>query len=106
MEATKAIRLIKDYITHYILMDNLSTIGLSPDSWHLGATDLCEIIFDINTNRSDIDEVLNSFCHHADAMKTKIVNFNERLPDELLTSTAIDVYSDWKEYSQRKPIKV
>jgi hypothetical protein len=105
MKTSKAIRLIKAYLIHYTLLDNLTKIGLSPDTWHLGVSDLCEIIFDIDTDRNDIDEVLEDFCKYADEMKGKISNFNDIIPDELLTSTAIDIYSDWKAYSQRQPIK-
>jgi len=103
METSKAIKLIENYITHHILIDNLWDIGFSPEHWMLDKTGLCTIIFDIDENRKDIDDVLESFCSHTKKLMSKI-NFHHKIPEELLTSTAIDIYSDWKAYSQKHQI--
>ncbi|WP_421810556.1 hypothetical protein [Flagellimonas sp.] len=105
METSKAIRLIKDYVTHYMLMDNLWSIGLRTDNWLLNKSGLCEIIFDIKPNGYDSDEILESFCKHADKLNKSITNSYETLPDDKITSTAIDIYSDWKALIQKQPIK-
>lgn len=105
METSKAIRLIKDYVIHYIIMDNLWSIGLATDYWMIDKTGLCEIIFNIDTDRKDVDDVVRSFRNHADKLNESITNYERKIPDEKLTSTAIDIYSDWKAYSQRQPIK-
>lgn len=105
METSKAIRLIKDYVIHYIIMDNLWSIGLRTDNWLLDKTGLCEIIFDVDLKRPDTDDILKYFNKHADKLNQSITDFDTQLPDDKITSTAIDIYSDWKAYSQRQPIK-
>lgn len=105
MDTSKAIKLIKNHVVHYMVMENLWSIGLSTDYFLLCHTDLCEIIFDIDRKRPDIDDVLNIFNTHADKLRESITNWDTILPDDDITSTAIDIYSDWKAFSQRQPIE-
>jgi len=99
METQKAIKLIKNYLLNYCLYDRLNSIGFDPDVYGINYTELGCLIFDIDENVEFIDEVGENFYNHADKLiqtHNDKSNFHHKIPDDLLTSTAINVYSDWK----------
>jgi len=96
METTKAIKILKNSILHYTLCDQLVSIGLDSSSYTGSSGVLYEIIFDLKYND---DKILDIFCQHCELL-TNNHNFNHQVPDEELTSTAINIYSDWKAFSK------
>ena len=98
METNKAILLIKSYIRSYSLYDRLNYIGLNADNYYPDCIDVLKVFFDFD------NESLDDFAEVFYLASEKLIDGHEfsrnHIPDEILTNTAIDIYSDWKALKQ------
>ena len=106
MKTSKAITILKGCLLHYQLLNKLYSIGLCPDAYCPNITEVGTAIFDWDSNRSDIDEVVKIFFKHGDSLDSMHLDVNTPIPDSMLTDAAMDLYSDWHQFSIRKSIDI
>ena len=106
MKTSKAITILKGCLLHYQLLNKLYSIGLSPDAYCPNITEVGTAIFDWDKNRNDIDDVVNIFFKHGDALESKHVDMIAPIPDDMLTDAAMDLYLDWHQFNTRKTTTV
>ena len=96
METSKAIKILKNSILHYAIIDRLLYIGIDSDKYIGDFQMLYELIFDKENKDHDPTDI---FYRHCEKLSKQNSYGDVKFTDEALTNTAIEIYSDWKALS-------